>query len=82
MKFWRRWQEYILTRLRIEDVADLSKIGSINKYFKPANDIDASKEAMEIVGIFTDGKDIPIRQKNHKQAGHKSFAGFMAWILI
>lgn len=59
----------------IEDLLDLSKIGSINKYFKLANDIDASKEAMSIAGIFTDGKGwVPIGTSS-VHTGHASFAG-------
>ena len=61
--------------LIIEDIVDLSKIGSINKYFKLANDIDASKEAMSIAGIFTDGKGwVPIG-KVAAYTGHDSFTG-------
>ena len=61
--------------LIIEDIVDLSKIGSINKYFKLANDIDASKEAMSIAGIFTDGKGwVPIGTSS-VHTGHASFAG-------
>ncbi len=62
--------------IMIEDVADLSKIGSINKYFKLANDIDASKEAMSIAGIFTDGKGWVPLGTAAVCVGHASFAGF------
>lgn len=62
--------------IMIEDIADLAKIGSVSKYFKLANDIDASKEAMEMAGLFTDGKGwVPLGTAT-VCVGHTSFAGF------
>ena len=60
----------------VEDIADLATLATVAKFFKLANDIDASKEAMAKAGIFTDGKGwVPVGSSSIP-VGHASYAGF------